>query len=119
MRYLGLIVAIFVLSTVHSRDLVQVNAAKMAIVICSAVVANTWFAVAGEITWIPAIALATGASAYLWVQHPERAGTLVLRSSDPDALEVDVNGKLDVGENGCNHRRRLRSMMGGKARSFL
>lgn len=55
------LVAIFVLSIVHSRDLVEVNAAKMALVIVSAVTSNITLAAGASIDWPPALALAGGA----------------------------------------------------------
>lgn len=55
------LVSIFILSMVHSRDLVQVNAAKMAFVIVSALTSNATLAVADKIVWGPALTLAAGA----------------------------------------------------------
>lgn len=54
------LVALIALSAVHSRDLVEVNAAKMALVICSSIVAVASFAVAGQIAWVPSLSLAIG-----------------------------------------------------------
>lgn len=47
-----------VLTATHSRDLVHVNAAKMAIVICSSVAAVASFGSAESVVWQPAIVLA-------------------------------------------------------------
>ncbi len=49
------------LGHVHSRDLVEVNAAKMAVVAVTATVSVATFAVEGQIVWAPALALALGA----------------------------------------------------------
>jgi hypothetical protein len=57
------LVAIFVLSLVYSRDLVEVNAAKMAIVIVSAIASTLTLGWRGEIAWLPATWLAIGAGA--------------------------------------------------------
>lgn len=54
------LVSILVLTAIHSRDLISVNAAKMALVICSSVTANLVLGLAGEIVWVPAMALAVG-----------------------------------------------------------
>lgn len=54
------LVAITALTALHSRNLVEVNAAKMALVICSSITAVIVMATSGEIVWLPAIALAIG-----------------------------------------------------------
>lgn len=54
-------VAIFVLGHVHSHDLVRVNAAKMVLVLCSAIASNITLATTGKIAWGPAALLAVGA----------------------------------------------------------
>jgi len=51
---------IVALTSLHSRDLIEVNAAKMAVVICSSVTATTVMAFSGQIAWEPAISLAAG-----------------------------------------------------------
>ena len=56
------LISIFILSMVHSRDLVEVNAAKMVFVIVSALTSNISLAFSGEIHWGPAGALAAGAA---------------------------------------------------------
>jgi uncharacterized membrane protein YfcA len=55
------LMAILALSHVHSRDLVHVNVAKMALVAVSATTSIATFAVAGTIDWGAALWLATGA----------------------------------------------------------
>ncbi|MCA8957257.1 MAG: sulfite exporter TauE/SafE family protein [Planctomycetes bacterium] len=55
------LIAIFILSLVHSRDLVQVNAAKMALVIISALASTATMACTGAVAWGPAGVLAGGA----------------------------------------------------------
>jgi uncharacterized membrane protein YfcA len=49
------------LGHVHSRDLVEVNTAKMAVVAVTATVSVAVFATAGQIAWGPALGLAIGA----------------------------------------------------------
>lgn len=54
------LVAMAALSRTHSTDLVQVNTAKMAIVMLSSVAAVTTLALEGAIVWTPALWLAIG-----------------------------------------------------------
>ncbi|MEE2886040.1 MAG: sulfite exporter TauE/SafE family protein [Planctomycetota bacterium] len=56
------LVAIFILSIVHSRDLVQINAAKMAVVLTAAVAGSITLACTDRITWAPALTMAAGAA---------------------------------------------------------
>jgi uncharacterized protein len=55
------LVSIFILSIVHSRDLVRVNAAKMVFVLIAAVTSNVTLAIQDKIVWGPALYLAAGA----------------------------------------------------------
>ena len=55
------LVAIFCLSTVYSRDLVQVNTAKMAFVLMSASASSVTLAWEDKILWGPALTMAAGA----------------------------------------------------------
>lgn len=55
------LLSITALRRVGDRDMVRVNAAKMALIGCSSVASVTTFAFAGAILWGPAIALAAGA----------------------------------------------------------
>jgi uncharacterized membrane protein YfcA len=57
------LIAIAALTATHSRDLVEVNAAKMALVICSSITATAVLATSGEVVWVPSIALAAGCAA--------------------------------------------------------
>lgn len=58
------LVSIFILSMVHSKDLVQVNAAKMVFVIVAALASNITLVARGTLTeWAPALTLAAGAAA--------------------------------------------------------
>ncbi len=57
------LVAIAALSAVHSRDLVEVNAAKMALVICASVSATAVLALSGHVVWGPSVILALGCGA--------------------------------------------------------
>ena len=56
------LVAIFVLSMVHSRDLVQINAAKLVLVVTAASASTLTLAVTDKIVWAPAITIASGAA---------------------------------------------------------
>jgi uncharacterized membrane protein YfcA len=55
------LLAILALQHVHSRDLVQINIAKTALVAVSAVTSLIAFTIAGEIVWGPALSLTLGA----------------------------------------------------------
>jgi uncharacterized membrane protein YfcA len=55
------LVAIAALSSLHSRDLVTVNAAKMVLVICSATVSTLVLGATGAIPYVPSLTLALGA----------------------------------------------------------
>ncbi len=55
------LVSIFILSMVHSRDLVRINSAKMVFVLVSATTSNVTLAIQSKITWEPALILAAGA----------------------------------------------------------
>ena len=55
------LVAIFCLSTVYSRDLVQINIAKMAFVLTSACTSSITLAYSNQILWEPALTMAAGA----------------------------------------------------------
>lgn len=57
------LVAILALSAVHSRDLIRVNTAKMAILLCASLAANAVLAVSGHVEWGPALTLALGCGA--------------------------------------------------------
>ncbi|MFO1055296.1 MAG: sulfite exporter TauE/SafE family protein [Planctomycetota bacterium] len=57
------LLAIAALRRVGDRDLVRVNAAKMALIACSSTTSIATFASAGSIHWWPASALASGAFA--------------------------------------------------------
>ena len=54
------LVATLVLSKAYDRDLLAVNAAKSIVVIVTAVTSATSLAIAGAVTWVPAISLAVG-----------------------------------------------------------
>lgn len=56
------LVAIFTLSIVYSRDLVQINAAKMAVVLTAATASSITLACTDRITWAPALTMAVGAA---------------------------------------------------------
>jgi uncharacterized membrane protein YfcA len=56
------LVAIFTLSIVHSRDLVQINTAKMAVVLTAATASSITLACTDRITWGPALTMAAGAA---------------------------------------------------------
>lgn len=55
------LLAIAALRRVGDRDLVRVNTAKMALILCSSIVSTSTFAYAGAIPWAPAASLAGGA----------------------------------------------------------
>ncbi len=55
------LVCILALSHIHSRDLVEVNSAKMALVVISAATSTTTMAFSDEFQWWPAIVLGLGA----------------------------------------------------------
>ena len=57
------LIAIAALTAVHSRDLVAVNAAKMAVVLSASIAATATLAFSGQIVWAPALALAVGNAA--------------------------------------------------------
>lgn len=57
------LLSILVLTALHRRDLVTTNATKMAIMICAAGTAVTYFAISGNIAWGPAASLALGCGA--------------------------------------------------------
>lgn len=64
------LVATLVLAKAYDRDLLAVNAAKCIVVIVTAVASTTSLAIAGAISWAPAIALAIGAGAgSYWASH--------------------------------------------------
>lgn len=64
------LVATLVLAKAYDRDLLAVNAAKSIVVIVTALTSATSLAIAGAITWTPAIALAVGAGAgSYWASH--------------------------------------------------
>ena len=54
------LLAIAALTALYSRDLIEINAAKMAIVICASTTATIVLAISGQIDWAPAISLAVG-----------------------------------------------------------
>jgi uncharacterized membrane protein YfcA len=54
------LLAIAALSSQHSRDLVEVNAAKMAVVLCAATASTLVLSGAGTVAWGPAAVLAAG-----------------------------------------------------------
>ncbi len=54
------LLAMAVLTAVHSRDLVEVNAAKMPLVLCTAIAATAVLASSRHMVWVPAAILATG-----------------------------------------------------------
>lgn len=56
------LVAIFALSLVHSRDLIQVNAAKMAFVLVASSTSSITLACTDRIVWGPGLTLAAGAA---------------------------------------------------------
>lgn len=64
------LVATLVLAKAYDRDLLAVNAAKSIVVLVTAITSATSLAVAGAISWTPAIALAVGAGAgSYWASH--------------------------------------------------
>lgn len=75
------LVATLVLAHGYDRDLLAVNAAKAIVVIVTSVTSATSLAVAGAITWLPAIALAVGAGAgsYLASHWSVRKGQHAVR----------------------------------------
>ena len=56
------LICIAALTAVHSRDLVRVNTAKMALVIVSSVTAVACLSLSDQLIWIPALQLAAGAA---------------------------------------------------------
>ena len=55
------LICILALGQVHSRDLVEINSAKMALVIASAATSTTSLAFSDQFKWSPAIVLGVGA----------------------------------------------------------
>lgn len=75
------LVATLVLSKAYDRDLLTVNAAKCIVVIVTAITSATSLAIAGAITWIPAIALTVGAGvgSYLASHWSVKQGTSAIQ----------------------------------------
>ena len=66
--------AMLILTLVYSRDLVQINSAKMVVVLFAALTSTGSFAVMGTVEWHPAVllALGTGTGSFLasrWTVH--------------------------------------------------
>lgn len=56
------LICIAALTAVHSRDLVQVNTAKMTLVIVSSITAVLCLALSDDLVWLPALQLTAGAA---------------------------------------------------------
>lgn len=74
------LVATLVLAHGYDRDMIAVNTAKAIVVIVTSVTSATTLAIAGAITWVPAIALAVGAGtgSYLASHWSVRKGSDVV-----------------------------------------
>ena len=74
-------VAMLILTVVHSRDLVQVNCAKMVVVLFAAVTSAGSYAAMGAVEWHPAalLALGSGTGSFLASRWSVRMGHEALR----------------------------------------
>ena len=75
------LVATLVLARAYDRDLLAVNTAKSIVVIVTAMTSATSLAIAGAITWTPAIALAAGCAigSYLASKWSVKRGSDAIR----------------------------------------